>query len=254
MKKITDLKQLKEKYRYKTEDETCPICKSKYQDQTMLDKCFHSFCFTCIGSWAKISQLCPLCKSKYTSVIHNIVADSEFKRIPIEEFRKIDLKNFSNQKNMEKNPFMICNIEDYKRMLYNFYFDPVFEFVEKTSSFDIQQFPKLQKRIKDFVHFELKFVLESFGFNNEKEKNIQKQNQDSNFDIIMDYIISVIFEFGVDEEILKKKLTEFLFEKTNIFIKELMAFLHVNEELENYNRKLIEIIKEIILGKEEKEK
>lgn len=35
-------------------EDRCAICLNRLDDRTLLDKCFHSFCFTCICTWAKV--------------------------------------------------------------------------------------------------------------------------------------------------------------------------------------------------------
>eukprot|EP00041_Stephanoeca_diplocostata_P029790 m.887074 g.887074 ORF g.887074 m.887074 type:complete len:565 (-) comp23634_c0_seq3:2256-3950(-) len=58
---------------------SCPIClDSTMDDRSLLDSCFHAFCFTCISEWAKQSMTCPLCKSSFRSVIHNILSNIEY--------------------------------------------------------------------------------------------------------------------------------------------------------------------------------
>lgn len=43
-------------------DNICPICLDCCSDITTIDGCKHLFCFSCITSWAKITNKCPLCK------------------------------------------------------------------------------------------------------------------------------------------------------------------------------------------------
>jgi hypothetical protein len=45
-------------------DNICPICLDCCSDITTIDGCKHLFCFTCITSWAKITNKCPLCKTQ----------------------------------------------------------------------------------------------------------------------------------------------------------------------------------------------
>src|SRR5689334_7623335 len=44
----------------------CAICLDSISsvDRCELDVCLHTFCFTCIAQWARVSNTCPLCKRK----------------------------------------------------------------------------------------------------------------------------------------------------------------------------------------------
>ncbi|XP_065070245.1 E3 ubiquitin-protein ligase Topors-like [Rhopilema esculentum] len=59
-------------------DLTCAICLGTYKDRAFLEKCFHSFCFTCILQWSKVVHTCPLCKTPFQSLIHNITPDLQY--------------------------------------------------------------------------------------------------------------------------------------------------------------------------------
>lgn len=71
---------LDEASRDESESETsCAICLgSGMDDRSLLDTCFHAFCFTCIAEWSKQSMTCPLCKTRFKSVIHNISSNIEY--------------------------------------------------------------------------------------------------------------------------------------------------------------------------------
>ncbi|KAI8808979.1 hypothetical protein BJ742DRAFT_807071 [Cladochytrium replicatum] len=57
---------------------TCSICLQLYDDKTVLDSCYHAFCFVCINQWAQVSRQCPLCKRPFLSAIHHILSDTNF--------------------------------------------------------------------------------------------------------------------------------------------------------------------------------
>nr|CAG8460116.1 10590_t:CDS:1 [Entrophospora candida] len=56
----------------------CSICLHQYQDQSYLNYCYHTFCYSCISQWIKTiakktkKPYCPLCKNKIKYIIHNI--------------------------------------------------------------------------------------------------------------------------------------------------------------------------------------
>ncbi|KAJ3294269.1 hypothetical protein HDU79_011231 [Rhizoclosmatium sp. JEL0117] len=45
--------------------EPCPICLDTLFATTCLVPCLHTFCLTCISTWAQSSTLCPLCKTVF---------------------------------------------------------------------------------------------------------------------------------------------------------------------------------------------
>ena len=56
--------------------DSCPICLEHYQNKTVLESCYHSFCFDCILKWSKTSSSsCPMCKSPLTFGFHSIQSD-----------------------------------------------------------------------------------------------------------------------------------------------------------------------------------
>ncbi|KAJ4795430.1 E3 ubiquitin-protein ligase Topors [Rhynchospora pubera] len=69
-----------------TERQPCSICLAPISDEAYLDRCFHSFCYKCIGEWlsfvaAKSSKplssfVCPLCKGQNSSIIHSVYGRS----------------------------------------------------------------------------------------------------------------------------------------------------------------------------------
>ncbi len=49
------------------EKEPCAICLESITDEASI-ACIHRFCFTCIKSWADVTNLCPLCKLQFSSI------------------------------------------------------------------------------------------------------------------------------------------------------------------------------------------
>ena len=50
----------------------CPICLNKLSSSTatILNPCYHVFCFDCILTWSKLKLFCPLCKSPLTTCLN----------------------------------------------------------------------------------------------------------------------------------------------------------------------------------------
>ncbi|KAI9010975.1 hypothetical protein CLU79DRAFT_445877 [Phycomyces nitens] len=56
----------------KTSSSPCSICLQIPDNQTFLEPCYHSFCFSCILRWINITPSCPLCKQLTDSLVYNI--------------------------------------------------------------------------------------------------------------------------------------------------------------------------------------
>ena len=46
------------------DSKSCAVCLEDMNDPTPLG-CGHTFCFPCISSWSKVTNLCPLCKFRF---------------------------------------------------------------------------------------------------------------------------------------------------------------------------------------------
>ncbi|KJE93508.1 hypothetical protein CAOG_04288 [Capsaspora owczarzaki ATCC 30864] len=66
--------------RNRNTDDACPVCLGDFVDKTMLESCFHIFCYECIRRWSAVNRMCPLCKTKYSAVIHHIRSETDFVR------------------------------------------------------------------------------------------------------------------------------------------------------------------------------
>ena len=61
----------------------CPICMGLVEDRALTDSCLHEFCRKCIEKWSHNHNKCPICRRVYTSIIHNIISETEYNRIPV---------------------------------------------------------------------------------------------------------------------------------------------------------------------------
>jgi hypothetical protein len=71
-------------------DGSCPICLDALDDATLLDPCFHRFCFACAIAWLRVTPTCPLCKSAPVSLIHHIVTPHDFVRTLLAQALRAD--------------------------------------------------------------------------------------------------------------------------------------------------------------------
>lgn len=63
----------------------CSICLESLYDATLLDPCFHRFCFACTLAWLRVTPSCPLCKQACVAVIHRIVSPHDFERLLLDD-------------------------------------------------------------------------------------------------------------------------------------------------------------------------
>eukprot|EP00158_Paraphelidium_tribonemae_P000198 Partr_v1_DN19343_c0_g1_i1_m57757 putative topoisomerase I binding, arginine serine-rich, E3 ubiquitin protein ligase len=54
---------------------SCPICLGEFNRRSLIQNCHHSFCFSCIVEWSRVSSQCPLCKGEMGIIIHGFEVD-----------------------------------------------------------------------------------------------------------------------------------------------------------------------------------
>ena len=47
----------------------CPICLSTLTNPTRPNECLHFFCYPCLYTWSKDSNLCPYCRVKFKYIV-----------------------------------------------------------------------------------------------------------------------------------------------------------------------------------------
>eukprot|EP01120_Amphizonella_sp_Union-15-10_P015600 TRINITY_DN8062_c0_g1_i1.p1 TRINITY_DN8062_c0_g1~~TRINITY_DN8062_c0_g1_i1.p1 ORF type:complete len:293 (-),score=58.17 TRINITY_DN8062_c0_g1_i1:76-933(-) len=50
------------------EPEKCIICTDEISEAGLIECCEHTFCFTCIEHWSKMTNCCPICKKRFNSL------------------------------------------------------------------------------------------------------------------------------------------------------------------------------------------
>ncbi|XP_015783845.1 myb-like protein B [Tetranychus urticae] len=74
-------------------DNLCSICLNEVSVTSYADGCLHKFCGRCIFEWARRSQLCPICRTFFANIITNVLSDTDYEVIPLEE-RRASVFNF----------------------------------------------------------------------------------------------------------------------------------------------------------------
>lgn len=61
----------------------CSICLGKIEEQSFANKCFHSFCKTCLFEWSKVKAECPVCRQPFNAIIFNVKAMDDYKEFKV---------------------------------------------------------------------------------------------------------------------------------------------------------------------------
>ncbi|GMT16802.1 hypothetical protein PFISCL1PPCAC_8099 [Pristionchus fissidentatus] len=62
-------------------EDPCPVCLSTRKNESGIDGCAHTFCYSCITEWLKVSETCPLCKKPVTIVRSNVDGNCIIKKL-----------------------------------------------------------------------------------------------------------------------------------------------------------------------------
>ena len=61
----------------KTEIPDCAICLDTIKVAGEVDSCSHSFCFSCIIEWSKVTNKCPICAGRFKAVVEKDLTSKE---------------------------------------------------------------------------------------------------------------------------------------------------------------------------------
>lgn len=66
----------------------CAICLGRIEDKSFANRCFHSFCRTCLFEWAKVKPECPVCRQGFDKIIYNVrsMQDYDEQAVPTRVF------------------------------------------------------------------------------------------------------------------------------------------------------------------------
>jgi E3 ubiquitin-protein ligase Topors len=232
-----------------TTNNICPICLDPFESPTLLDSCFHKFCFLCINQWAQVTQTCPLCKSWFRSLIYGIDKDTQtYKRLYLE-----DVKQFQKNKKIKTLSDSTTQIQQQsRRVIYTQKLKPVINFPLSKIPFPrpTTTDPTINKRSLSYqneenlrqswlnklslwLQRELPILLSIE--NTEPSCNIEEEIK-----IIATVISGLLQQYGdLNLPQPKKELSEFFFDDTEQFIHELMTFLRSPYDMMTYDQKVI---------------
>ncbi|RWS01663.1 E3 ubiquitin-protein ligase Topors-like protein [Dinothrombium tinctorium] len=65
-------------------DANCPICLERIEDKSFANRCFHSFCKTCLVEWSKVKAECPVCRQTFDKILYNVKAMDDYQEQVVE--------------------------------------------------------------------------------------------------------------------------------------------------------------------------
>jgi len=208
---------------------TCPICLEYFSNKTLLNPCYHSFCYICIKKWSKVSQQCPLCKQTYNFAIFNIKDEYNFDKVYFgekeEEYNKnhkysLPFSSSSGHLNPSEKDEIEYRREVYRQGLYSKQTEKYNVLKENQTFIDYFSKNKAKfNRIIPWIERDLKAILHT-----------------QDIGTIRDFILSVLKTYDLNSEEAKIQIAPFLTTKTNHFIHELKCFINSPFNIKTYDR------------------
>ncbi|EFA76139.1 RING zinc finger-containing protein [Heterostelium album PN500] len=218
-------------------EEHCPICLSEIEDITFLDICFHHFCYICILQWSEISGNCPLCKSNFQSLIHDVKSNKEYKR------HLINNKNSNNNANNSNNRRL--NHQQQQQQQQQRIFIPNNNSNTSSHEFRRSVYARQIKAIPMVPPFKLYLSPQMISANYSRWKSrlspwikreLQAILQTEQVDILEEMILSLLKKHTIDSAIIIDTLKRFLFDKTDLFLHELLCFACSHYNIQAYDQ------------------
>ncbi|ORX76673.1 hypothetical protein BCR32DRAFT_248566 [Anaeromyces robustus] len=206
--------KLKEKEKEKEDEEdylvSCPICLEHFSNKTMLNPCYHAFCYICINKWSKVSQNCPLCKQPFDFAVYHIKDEFNFDKVYFGEKEILNKKKKNYNRTSSNKDEIEYRREIYDKGLYA-------KQIDKYKVLNENQTSKFN-RIIPWIERDIKAILRM-----------------DDIDIVKDYIIGVIKKYDLDSEKAGEEISLFLNNKTNHFIHELKCFINSPFNIKTYD-------------------
>ncbi|KYQ89607.1 RING zinc finger-containing protein [Tieghemostelium lacteum] len=211
---------------------TCAICLEKIDNLTFLDVCFHYYCYICILQWSELNPKCPLCKSIFHSLIYQVKSNTDYKRQVISNKdnsgSNSSYRNENSRTGVRNTHFLPSSLSNtdshairrsiYARGVKAIPMVPSFAFHLSPQAID-NSFSSWQKKLSPWISRELISILQS-----------------ENTDILEDLVLSLLRKYQITDNIVITTLQKYLFEKTPLFLHELLCFATAPYNLQAYDR------------------
>lgn len=215
-------------------NEKCPICLQKVDNVTLLDPCYHSFCFLCILQWYQFNPSCPLCKREADSFIYEIRSDTEFKILPTkarERKKMVDRWGCpAFESNFEYNSlFPFTPAHERRKRVYQRQIIPI--------SVNIPN-----SRLSTGVNPQKKLICTENDWDRKlhpwikRELQTLMEEEDVGSLLLMFHQIFINNKGDIQSENFIKEIEEFLQDYTPIFMRELQCFVSSNLGLQAYDK------------------
>ncbi|KAL1923408.1 uncharacterized protein VTP21DRAFT_8388 [Calcarisporiella thermophila] len=225
-------------------EETCSICLQIYQDKSLLNSCFHAFCFACILQWIEYARRarCPLCVQPFEYILHDVKSELDYKKYWVPEFKTeselrqpIDRSRRPNQyrrfqrrwqEPIEERQLSKTQQEAVERRRY-IYRHKLFAMhigsnryskYREVSPTYFSSHPEAIRRLVPWIRRDLQAILE-----------------EENAEIVREYVIAVLKTHDLRTESALELLRPFLEPYTEHFVHELVAFARSPLEIRAYD-------------------
>jgi hypothetical protein len=107
--------------------EECIICLDTSKNLSRVSNCSHSFCFSCILNWSKVTNTCPVCKKEFNSITAcNTPTTDGYSRKVIRVKRKIQRVAHDDDRNFLPNEVLTAQAnqgQQQRRRVHGYDFD-----------------------------------------------------------------------------------------------------------------------------------
>lgn len=206
------------------EEERCPICLCPFETPSMLDQCFHKFCFFCILQWSQIEDTprCPLCKSSFDSILYNIKSNEEYQRYYIKETKKTRRpKNYKSKTKDSFNPNLpFSTAHSLRRAVYS-------RGIRAIPFSNLEAYPKFKSQRT------IQFSPDAFKANPSQWKTkltpwitreLQSLLETEDVELLTTFVLSLIESVDITDKKAIEQLKEIIFDNAETFAHELLCF------------------------------
>lgn len=193
---------------------TCVICLEPMKRATMIDKCYHTYCFDCIRAWVEHLQYlnsdvkCPLCKCAFETVLTDLKENNQFTvrnlKCPV-----IINRGYRMREEVYAGRLCICKVEGHE---------------VPSSKLVRRSFHKSFAEMQSWIERELSIIC----------------GPDEDVSLLVCLLRSLLSKYSLDEEHqqqhhIVEALQDFLFDKATTFVRELHLFSISTWSLQAYD-------------------